>query len=288
MLRLTMVLVGSLMFLSSSAQAIGLSVTVATNVGDSGAQGGGFSSSEHASSTSVINSGTTAPDVAGNTVTAATRYAQIVWADDSGGTPVGFTTDYRVTLDITAAGAFDLQIDTTRLGALTLVDDSFFSTTMFAHASIGAVSADRGGSPEASLDMPGISFNTAQNLTTLGYGSSLESPIDQSSSVTISGLSGNLQILLDFEWTTTVLGFNDEAAVRLGGSHTISFGDVFAANYPGIGSRTQALDGHFVSFTATVAGAPIPEPTSVLLMAAGLAVVGAGVGGRRNRRTSGS
>jgi len=276
-----MILVGSLVFLSSSAQAISLSVSVATNVGDSGAQGGGFfDSSEHGSAVTLTNPGTTAPNIAGNTVTAGTRYAQIAWADDSGATPVSFTSDYRVTLDITAVGAYDLQVDTTRLGALTLVDDSFFSTTMFSHASIGAVSAERGGSPETDLDMPGISFNTAQNLTSLGYGDFLESEIDQSNSVTLSGLSGNLQIVLDFNWTTTVLGFNDEAAVRLGlaGSPT----GVSADDYPGIGNRIQANDGHFVNFTATV----IPEPTSVLLMATGLAVLGAAASGKRIRRSS--
>lgn len=287
MFRLATVLVASLMFVALPAQGLELAVSIATNLNDSGTQGGGFSSFEHLSGTSVIDAGGTTPDVGGNSVTASTRYAQLAWADNTFGTTnETYTADYRVTLDITAAGAYDLQIDTARLGALTLTDDSFSYAIVYAKAAIGAMTVQRDGSPEAGLSMPGLSYNDAINLASLGYGTSQSSEINQSSALTLSGLSGNLQILLDFTWTVEVYSNNDESAVRLGMESSVS--GVNADDYPGDGNRTVANDGHFVNFTATVAGAPIPEPTSVLLMAAGLAVVGAAVGGRRNKRTSGS
>ena len=271
MLRLTMVLAGSLMFLASSAQAITLSISVATNPGDSGFEDSSFTDFERDSATSVVDAGGSAANSLGASVTAGTRYAEYAWADNGFGvTNPSFTADYRVTLDITGVSVgtiFDLEIDTSRLGALTLVEDCCFGSTMFASASIGALTALVNGTPDGGLAMAALSLNDPVSLS----GSPLNQDINQSSTVTLSGLnSSNTQFVLDFTWMSEVFSNNDEAALRLGLESSVP--GVSADDYPGVGSRTIADDGHFVGFTATVTAAA-PEPTLLLLMVVGFAVV---------------
>lgn len=70
----------------------------------------------------------------------------------------------------------------------------------------------------------------------------------------------------------------DETSVRLGGSGPL--GGASADEYPGVGGRNQALDGHFVNITATMVS--VPEPSTVLM--AGMAGLGLVVCGRRRLR----
>jgi len=248
----------------STAAALTISVnSISTNPGDSGYQDSVWSDFESDSETSVVNAGGTTTDTAGNSVSAGTRYTQYAWADNfSGVTTHQPTSDYSVVLDIaSAAGTFyDLEIDTTRLGALTLYEDCCWSSTVFSSASIGEVTAEVGGSIESALSMSEVSIN----------GSPLNQEINQASSFTLAGLEGDFQLVLDFEWTSEVWSNNDEGALRLGLWNSAT--GVSANDYPGPDSRPMADDGHFVDVTATVVSvtAPIPEPSTALLLALGL------------------
>lgn len=252
----------------STAAAITISVTsISTNPGDSGFQDAFWSDYESDSATSIVNAGGSTADSVGNDVSARTRYAQYAWADNtSGSTTHEPTSDYRVIMHITsvAGTVYDLDIDTTRLGALTLYDDSTFYSTVYSSASIGAVTAKVGGFAETALSLDAVTANI----------SPLNVAINQASSTfTIAGLEGDFQLVLDFEWTSSVFSNNDEGALRLGlDTSTVAASGVTADDYPGTGARTMADDGHFVDVTATVVtvAGPVPEPSTGLLLALGL------------------
>jgi len=249
----------------SPSQALSISsVVVATNVGDTGYQDGGFWEDHEADrALSVTNAGGSTADAVGATVDAGTRYAQYLWADNtSGSTTVNATADYRITMQFDvddASTTYDIQIDTTRLGALTLVDDSTFYSCCFSSAAVGSVSGSVGGALDASLSMVGVSTNSSPT----------NKVINQASSTTVTGVTGAFTLVLDFVWTAEAFSNNDEGAVRLGLSSVVS--GVSAGDYPGPGARNEASDGHFVDVTATVTSTLVPEPASALLLGLGLA-----------------
>jgi hypothetical protein len=259
---------------STSVSALTISsVTAVANAGNTANFTG--TESENLSSVSVVDTGGSAADTLGASVNAATRYAAVVLADRTGsgggGSAVTRTasSDYRITFQVSAGTGilYDLVIDTSRLGAVTLVTDTGPNV---ASGSIGAVTGKLNTVTNASLGLaagPSLSGAGGQNQ---GF--------SQSSQLVITGLTGTNNYTLDFTWSATASSNRTEAAVRLGLTGTVT--SVTADDYPGVGSRTQTSDGHFVTVTAQVTS--LPEPGSVGLLMLGLA----GLGAFRARRRS--
>jgi len=162
---------------------------------------------------------------------------------------------------------YSLEIDTRRVGALALLDDSSLWHGD-GGAEIGALTGSVDSVADANLAMGDLSMSSPPFLGG-GFGDSAFVEINQTGTTTIAGLSGNYSLVLDFVWTSMVFSNWDEASVRLGLSTSVS--GVSVHDYPGIGGRTESLDGHFVDVTATVTSTAIPEPATGLLVGLGLA-----------------
>jgi PEP-CTERM motif len=221
----------------------------------------------------VTNSGTSATLVPGATVTASTDYIANIAADrDSAGSgtkasgtiSVNYTDTFTVTPDIPTA-TYTLLINTMVLGALTGNNDSAAS------ASSGTVSTtDIAGSLNGMPD-PGLGLSVAASGSKPSSGTT-SAQFTGSSSLPLGPFTGTQIFQLNFTFTLAasstsgLLAGGPEEAVRLGGAGQLSFST--ADDYPGVGSRTQANDGDFVTITATVATAPEPG-TFVLAALAG-------------------
>jgi hypothetical protein len=276
---------GLLLGLAGSAQALTISaVTIAANAGNTldGKTDLLVDYHEYLSTRTVLDTGGTTADVIGNTVDAKTRYASITAADGGVATNVtqNATANYKITFSVSAGGGvlYNVKIDTSRLGALTLVDDSPVINGKAA-ANLGAVTGKVNGVTNGTLALASVDSpsNTASSNISFSQAST---------TLTLTGLTGLNVITLDFNWNTvadsrcTAFGCstagNNEAAVRLGIAGTTSGSS--AEDYPGVGGRTIGSDGHFVTITAI---ATTPEPGTALLMALGLS--GLGIFGRRKK-----
>jgi hypothetical protein len=169
------------------------------------------------------------------------RYAAGVGADTgllSNWTEV-LNADYSVTFDVTAPGAYDLDITTSISGAFTLVNDGDAAAT----GSATAVTYSGGvlASGNLGLTSPGsFTSNTGGDV-----------PFLRTNSAQIQGVSNGVPQTHSFRFTWTMQcagapgGFSgaDECAVRLG--LPLTFAGQTAGAYPGVGARVQAQDGHF-------------------------------------------
>ncbi|HEV7734770.1 MAG TPA: hypothetical protein VGR62_21545 [Candidatus Binatia bacterium] len=176
-------------------------------------------------------------------ITGTARYAAGVGADTgflSNWTEV-LNADYTVTFDVTAPGAYDLDISTSISGAFTLVNDGDAAAT----GSATAVTYSGGvlASGDLGLASPGsLNSNTGGDVAFL-----------RTNSAQIQGVSNGVPQTHSFRFTWTMQcagapgGFSgsDECAVRLG--LPLTFTGQTAGAYPGVGSRVQAEDGHFFS-----------------------------------------
>lgn len=237
---------------------------------------------ENRSATSVTDAGGSVADVVSNSVNAQGRFAGMVGADGGVATAPSRTATQSYTISFTVSAGigttYDLILDTSRIGALTRVDDG----TGGGNASISAVTGLYGVNAAPSISAFSV------GAVSLGQGTgAANTPFSQSSStVTISGLTGSNTINLSFSWSATANSTcsgtgcsatgNDEMAVRLGLPGTGS--GVTATDYPGVGGRVQSGDGHFVTANAVVTSV-VPEPVTLALL--GLGVVGLAVSGRR-------
>jgi hypothetical protein len=254
---------------------------------------------EYSSSRTVLDAGGSGLDTIGTTLDARTRYASITSADTGSvslGQVVGATADYRITFTINAPAyvTYDLQIDTSRIGAFTLIDDTALNGPT--RADLGAVTGSLGGVPTAGLGLADLAAANGAGNSNIG---TVNVPFNQANTLVLTGLTGTQSFTLDFLWTSLVYsnpGSNttstntgngsflfggDEAAVRMGlaGSATSISGGITADDYPGAGTRTAANDGHFVGISLEVTA--VPEPTTVILVGAGIA----GLAWRGRRRT---
>lgn len=238
---------------------------------------------ENRSATSVTDAGGTTADVVSNSVNAQARFAGMVGADGGVATAPSRTATQSYTVSFTVSAGvgttYDLILDTSRVGALTRVDDG----TGGGNASISAVVGLYGVNAAPSTS----AFSVGS--VSLGQGTgNANTPFSQTSStVTITGLTGTNTINLSFSWSATANSTctgtgcsttgNDEMAVRLGLSGTT--GGETASNYPGVGGRVQSGDGHFVTANAVVTSV-VPEPGTLALLGFGLA--GLAISGRRH------
>jgi hypothetical protein len=198
-----------------------------------------------------------------------TRYAATVNSDSgTAGAVTNVVTlnaSYTVTFNVSnAAGhAWELDVDTSRVGARTAVTDGGGSSAFSLSAVTGSLTG-LGSITAGSLALAAINRTTQTNNVNLAF--------NQTGGATISGV-GNGTVSLHFTFSATaesiVVGTQgDEAAVRLGLDSTLS--SYTAGDYPGVGPRTAANDGNFVSVAITDLGL-VPEPSTGLLVAAGLA-----------------
>ncbi len=175
-----------------------------------------------------------------------THFTALVTADGDGGPGVGLAeslfADYTVQFSATAPGAYRLTVDTALRGELHLVNDGASG----AGADIGAVSGISTGGTVigGALGLPDAGI--------VGGSNGASSPIDESNSATIFGVSNGAPIAhtLRFQWAnsaSTDATPGDEAAVRLGGTSDVP--TETAGDYPGSPARVQADDGHFVTVT---------------------------------------
>ncbi len=183
--------------------------------------------------------------------------------------------DYTLTFDVDAGASefWRLLVDTSRLGALTSIDDSLNEGNDFALASAGAVAGTVGGD---TLDSGTLGLD-AVNLAASTVNSNVE--IDQSSLAELSG-TGPASLSLGFTFELLTQSFDtsitggapaNEGAARLG--LAASLAGFPAGDYPGVGGRTASADGHFVGVQL------VPEPGTGLLLALGML----GLAGRRRR-----
>lgn len=236
---------------------------------------------ENRSSTSILDAGGTTPDLVANSVNASTRYAAMVGADGGVATAPSRTAthNYTVTFTITALPyvIYDVTINTSRIGAITRVDDG----TGGGNGNISALTGTLNAVATPGLGLSAVSLSQ-------GTGAA-NTPFSQSTSaITLTGLSGNQVITLAFNWTSTANSTctgsacsttgNDEVAVRLGMAGTGS--GVTADDYPGVGSRNINGDGHFVNINAVITA--VPEPGTLMLLGGGLA--GLALYDRRHRK----
>ncbi len=269
--------------IAGGAQAISISgVTITTNGPNTAnyTEDTTTAYAQNLSATSILDSGGTSPDSIASTVDARTRYAALVGADSGAFTnrTRTATADYKITFTVTAPAleTYDLLIDTSRLGALTTVDETL--GTGQATASVTGVTGRLNGVVNTNLGV-------AAATTPANAGGNYNVVLSQTNTLALLGNVGTQSFTLDFTWAmtadSTCTGFacstpgTDEAAVRLGLAGTTS--GTTAEDYPGVGGRTLANDGHFVNILATVTF--VPEPGTAVLL--GLGLVGVAARSRR-------
>jgi hypothetical protein len=204
-------------------------------------------------------------DEVGASVSFDARYAQLVAAnrEAGGGSFVQSATaswSITFTIDNPIGGLYRLDVDTTRLGALTLVNDGGGN----ASAALGAVTGLLDGVPDPALALPAVPTLSGAAGGNAGFSQT-------GTTLTLFDSAPSRTFTLTFGWTATATSARDEAAIRLGlpGALTATSAD----DYPGAGGRVAANDGHFVRVGVTLLA--VPEPGALTLVLGGLVALAA-------------
>jgi len=245
--------------LGSAAPASALSITIdslavtandtANVLGNSGANRRQFASS------AAVTGASPGPalDVIGASVGFSAAYSFLLAADrEAGGGSTGqsATMEYEIlfTVDNPFGLTYQLDVDTSFLGALVLVDDGSGNAT----ATLSGVTGQLDLAADANL---GTSAPGALAATGGGY-----QDVNLTNTLTRVETAVARQYRLTFTFTGSVTSAREEAAI-LGGIAG-SLGSTTADDYPGSGGRTAADDGHRTDVLVTL----VPEPPTALLV----------------------
>jgi hypothetical protein len=232
-------------------------------------------SNANVSGVETIDAGGTVADAVAANQTAEVRYSANAWSDASFGnntTNLVHSYDVTLTFDADAGSLYDIAIETLFSGMIQRVDDSFSG---YGSADVGAVTVlmDQNAGGAAPISGLGAGSETlAYDFTTAA------TFISNQGLHALTGLTGTTQLAFNIQFTSQANSDSDEAGFLLGQDEafgptsfvTVSeYGEELAA------VRDQTLDGHFLSVSATVTSvAPIPEPSTALLLGTGLCLLG--------------
>jgi len=205
-----------------------------------------------------------AADTLGSFTEFITRYSMMVAADRTqttgGANTVNMTSNYSITFSVSnpTGATVRVDIDTLRVGALTIVTDSSGDATL----TLGAITGTLNTVTQAGFGIAAQTLNNASSANTAFSQNGTTVSVITNAVVTA--------YTLNFSFNSSAVSNYDGAAIRMGGTGGISSST--ADDYPGTGSRTQSGDGHFVDVKATII-ATAPEPDSGGLLALGLLAI---------------
>ena len=193
-------------------------------------------------------------DVIGASVSFDSRYAALLAADreSAGGSQTqNATASYTITftIDNPTGGAYRIDIDTSRVGSLTLVSDGAGN----ASAGIGAGLATIDGSAAAGLGLAAVGPLAGSASANQGFSQS-------STTLSLFDSAVTRTVTLSFTWSASVTSAQDEAAVRLGLGGLL--GTTSADDYAG----SAAGDGHMVGVGVTLLSVPEPRALGALAL----------------------
>lgn len=212
-----------------------------------------------------------------------TRYSANVAADTgafSSTVNQPFTGSYTITFTVTETAGlpWQLNISTRATGSLTYIDDAAgaggngTTSDLF----MSALTGTRSGA--GTLTGGSLGLATAANLAGGSSTSGVQVGINQTGAATINGVGTGAGQVVSFTFGFTAaanstcsglcVSGGDEKAFRFGAPGFADSGaflaNTTADNYPGVGSRVQSNDGHFVTV------ALVPEPGTLALLGLGL------------------
>jgi len=221
------------------------------------------------SETTIVSPGGTVTDALAASMSAKTRYASNLWADNvAADTVVTTTNSYDMSLSVSAGAGttYDIIIDSLFSGAIQTVDECFLCFGKGA-ASVSAVEVVI----NSAVSVP---HATSEQLIALGYYSHVVE-FSETGTSSLTGLSGTTNLIFNVTWTSTAHTAYDEAGVLLGQDEAGAPAGVIASAYASlVPPRDMNDDGHFLTITANVTSV-IPEPSTALLLATGLAILAA-------------
>jgi hypothetical protein len=230
-----------------------------------------------ASSTNVVLNPIATGDTLGSNVIFKTQYAELVAADmetttGNGTATQNLTSDYTITftVDNPTGATYQVVIDTSRIGALTIVGDDARGTST-ATATIGAVSGSVDGIVDSALTLATLGL-TSTNSGTTAFNQT-------STTLTISDNAISRQFVLAFNWTNQAFSAKDEAAVRMGIDGSLNPASGTTADNYSLDGRSVSGDGHFVTVSTTIISTPEPAPAALI----GFGMIGLAL---RRRRSS--